>query len=378
MYQRYEDDSVRAFYELHADWSAQTPTEITELARLLAKATKLPRTAREYPVDSETLYVAAHALVRSVHDVFNFSLNLKTDDAGQLDRLAERHLIDPALRSFFRETGFEELSEERAEAYFKASEDLRVPKEPLLFYCLGAFWGEWMVLHRRAVWALYPPLNPVQSFPDLIGVGPTVCSHPFSQVCKKMTDPEGDNLSFKVQVFAGNRRYLPPFPMIASLADAEQATKDLLPEAARRAEVAAEAGDDETAWLLLCEASKEHRDHPQVLAKLISCAWRLKKWDMVDGGSQRLLELVPDHPVTCYNLAVLYGGTPDLVPDAIDLLERAIRSDPYYGRAHLTIATLLAEGGRLDEAQAHAHWIVENDSRLKQEAEDLLERLGSG
>lgn len=376
MYQREESDSVKAFYRLYAEWMDSIPDDMSRLVEFLAGATGLPRVADEYPVDDETIRSAAAAFQEAARVVYQFSLDAEDDDASQLDRLADQHLIDPALRPFFGEQAMAEPSDEESERYVEAREGLRVPNEPLLYFCMGAFWGQWQVRHRQASWALCPPLNPVQSFPDMITQGSTICSHPFSQVCKKLTDPEGDNLAYKVQVSTSQKQYLPPYPLLASLADADYAVRQLLAEPAQRALDAEEAGDDEQAWALFCEAAVEDDEHPQLLSLMIACAWRLKKAEMVDGISRRLLGLVPDHPVTCHNLAVLYSNQPDLMPKAIDLLERALASDPRYSRAHITIAYCLAETGRIDEAREHAEWVRDNDTQLKDEAEELLNELG--
>jgi lipopolysaccharide biosynthesis regulator YciM len=58
--------------------------------------------------------------------------------------------------------------------------------------------------------------------------------------------------------------------------------------------------------------------------------------------------------------------------EAIDLLNRALRSDPSYSRAHLTLASCLADAGRMKEARQHAEWVRDTDAKLKPEAEKFI------
>lgn len=378
MYQRKEAPTIQAIYKPYGEFAKETSCDVKSFVDRVAANTGFFPKGTGYPTDSDSLRRVAAALVTAASEAFGFSLRLDVDDASQIDRFVDAHLIDPALRRFFSQDKRSHLSEVEASEFREAIERTRVPNEPLLFYALGAYWGEWQVRHRGACWAIYPPLNPIQFFPDMISQGVTICSHPFSQVCKKLSDPEGDNLAFKVHVSSSQKRYLPPYPLLASLADAEHAVKQLLPEPARRAMEAETAGNDQQAWELFCEAAMEN-EQPQLLSMMIACAWRLEKYDMIDGVSRRLLELVPDHPLTCHNLAVLYSNQPDLMDEAIALLDRAIESDPGYARAHLTLASCLAQTGQTNRARQHAEWVRDNDAQLKPEAERFLaEALSRG
>jgi hypothetical protein len=374
VYQREEHPTIHAFYKLYAEFMDEIPGDMRQFVERMASMTGLPREGKNYPTDSDSLRSTAVCFVDAAGDVFQFPLHLDGDDANQLDRFAEKHLIDPDLRHFFGTNRRSHLSEAETNEYCAAAKRLRVPNEPLLYYAMGAFWGEWRVRHRQACWALYAPLNPLQAFPDMITQGATICSHPFSQVCKKLSDPEGDNLAYKAFVSTGQKRYLPPYPLLTSLADAEHAVRQLLPEPARRALDAEKAGNDQQAWELFCEAAMEE-EQPQLLSMMIACAWRLNKYDMVDGVSRRLLNLVPGHPVTCHNLAVLYSHQPNMMDQAIELLQQAVQSDPRYSRAHITLASCLSDLGRKDEARQHAEWVRDNDRDLTPEAEKLLAGL---
>jgi hypothetical protein len=127
------------------------------------------------------------------------------------------------------------MSDEEQEQYYLAAEANRVPDEPLLYYAMGAFWGERLVRHQEVEWALFEPLRAVQSFPDMVTGAGTICLHPFSQVGKKLADPEGDQLAFKLAAATQNKRYFPPYPLTAALADSEVAAAASLPPDARQA-----------------------------------------------------------------------------------------------------------------------------------------------
>jgi tetratricopeptide (TPR) repeat protein len=350
MYKRVEEESIRAFYKLYGDWLPQTPAHVASFVNRVATLTGLPAQADTYPAVESAVRKVAGAAARAAGETLPAELDLDNADPAQLDRL-----IDGLVPQ---------------------SAEWGVPREPLLYYSLGAFWGEWQVRHRQARWSLYSPLRPVQSFPDMVTAGPTICSHPFSQVCKKFTDPEGDNLEFKSKAMASHKRFLPPFPLLASLADADRAARDLLPEIAQRGADAEEADNPAQAYELYCEAAYHNDQIPQLLARIIGVAWQLEKWDMVDGVSQRLLALVPDHPTTCHNLAVLYSGNEEYLNEAIDLLQQALTSDPHYARAHMTLASCLAERGDRNGARQHAQWVVENDQELAEEAKEFIREMG--
>lgn len=377
-YSRVEEPALRAFYKPYADYLDVTPPDIAELVNDLASDTGLPRHSATYPVDNETLRKTALALAKASSQRFGLRLAVDDPDPGQIDRLVNGHLLEPELRSFFEgESRRSDLGSDAEERYANLVDKHRLPNEPLLYYSLGAFWGEWLVRNRNARWVLFAPLNPVQSFPDMVTALDTICLHPFSQVVKKMTDPEGDQLVFKAHVATSGKKYFAPFPLIASLADAKPATRALLPELVTQGLDLQQRGQGKEAVGLFAQAIQESPNEARLYAFGISAAWTEGQWDLVERWSKGAIALAPDNPMLKHNLAVLYSGSPSQLPQAVSLLEAALRDDPGYARAHLTLASCLADKGDRALARKHAEWVIEHDPQLKTEAEGLLASLES-
>jgi tetratricopeptide (TPR) repeat protein len=351
MYQRQENPAAQAFYELDVPWMDPTPPRLAAVADRLAAIIGLPRQADEYPVELDSVRGAAAALVIVARENLQFELSVDNPDDGQLDRLIEQHIAPQT--------------------------DGRFPREPLLCYALGAFWGEWLVRHRQACWSLFAPLRPMQSMADMMGSGLTLCSHPFSHVCKKIIDPEGDNLAYKAACIAGMKPYLPPYPLLAAMADTDEAARQVLPEPARRALDAEAKGERDIALPLYLGAAYEHPRNPVLLSRIVQLACQLQKFDTAIAIARRLVELVPDHPPSCHNLAVLLLREDGGLLEAHELLARAVDADPSYGRGRLTLARCLHQLGEADAARQHAQWVQTNDRSLSSQASELLETLDS-
>jgi tetratricopeptide (TPR) repeat protein len=374
-YVRQEDDTTKVFYKVYAELMPETPPDIARFVDILAERTALAKQGKQYPVDAASIAKAADGFVVAAREAFSVELSVDRDDAAQLDRLANAHLIDERLRPYFEgATLKEDLSEEEAKTYVELAEKLQVPDEPLLYYCMGCFWGQWLVKHRQAQWVLYEPLNPVQSFPDMVSWDVTVCMLPFSHVVKKLSDPQGDSLAFTASPQL-TVRHFPPFPLIVSIADAKQASRSMLPPAARQGLREQEAGDVAKALELYDKAIAESPESPAAHALAIQAAWGLQMWDEVEARSLAALRIMPDHPVLNHNLAVLYSSRDDGLPKAVELLEKALRAAPGYGRAHITIASCLLDMGETDKAIEHLEWVIQNDTGLKTEAEQLLSQV---
>ncbi len=374
-YVRVEGAAVAAFYEPYAPFLAETPPDIAALTEFLAERLNLSRATEEYPTDPAAIQAAASAFVAACASQFGVELSLDCSDVTQLDRLIDRHLIAASVRPFFADAGLRgDLDEAEMEAYQQAMTELRIPEEPLFYYCMGCFWGEWLCRHRQAVWALYEPLRPIQVFPDMITSGSTVCIHPFSQVVKKMSDPDGDQLAFKASP-GMVRRYFPPFPLLASLSDAEEAGSALLPPAAHHARRQEGAGRVAEALASYEEALAAAPDHAALHALAVQCACRAEDWERAEAWLRAGLALSPEHPVLCHNLAVLLVRQPEGMAEAIGLLRTAIAVLPNYGRARLTLASFYAETGETEQALAEAHWVEENDEELREDAAELIAGL---
>jgi tetratricopeptide (TPR) repeat protein len=376
-YVRREDPTVKIFYEPCREFMEETPQDMASFIEFIHGETGLPKSSENYPVDQKRISEAAEAFQSGARRLFGFPLDMESPDSAQLDCFANKHLIDPSLRRYFDGPKLRrDLSEKELEEYEQTAGHARIPREPLLYYAMGAFWGEWLVRHSSAVWALYPPLNPIQSFVDLVSILGTLCMHPFSQVTKKLCDPEGDSLYLIVKTLLSQRRFFPPYPLLASLADAEHATRELLPPSGRRALDAEKRGEDEEAFRLFSEAFEEQPRNAWLLALAIPSGWRLQKWDRLVGLLRRLLKLKPDNPAIYYHLAVAYSRTKgSKIQKIIGLYEKTLELDPHYGRAHLNLAWYLLGTGRVEEAKEHAQWVYENDPELKEQALIIIDGI---
>lgn len=374
-YVRVEGAEVLALYEPYTPFLAKTPADVAAFVDLLAEQTGLPYQAEEYPVDEASIQSAAAALAAASAARFGFELSLASPDAAQLDRLINAHLVDPGLRPFLRAHGLrEDLTEAEEAACEQAMTELRIPREPLLYYCLGCFWGEWLCRHRQAAWALVAPLRPVQVFPHQVPVGSTVCLHPFSQVVRKLSDPEGDQLASRATPDLV-RRYFPPLPLLASVSDAEYAVFAPLPPAARRASCLEGVGQMAEALACYGEALAAAPDHLGLHVLAAWCAWRAEDWERAETWLRAGLALSPQHPVLCHRLGVLSSRRPEGMVEARHLLQTAVASLPDYGLARLALASLHAQAGETEQALAEARWVQENDAELQEAAAELLARL---
>lgn len=365
---------MRAFYEAPSEFEPRTPDDVASIVEALASATSLDRRAREFPVERESLERAAGAL-EAVARAEGPPVDRADPSPAQLDRFIDARVISPALRPFFA-AGLPRRLErpEEEDAYGAAVETSRIPDEPLLYYCLGAWWGEWLVRHRSAAWALEAPLTVPQWFPDGLTTMLTVCLLPFSQVAKKVADPEGDNLAFKSGLVERPVKELPPFPLIASLADARHAADALMKPSAREAIRLLEAGEDRAAFDAFLAAVEEDHENPRLLALAVQHAMTGGVFDLAERWQHTLLELVPGHPASRHNLAVihLYTGRP---AEALSVLEALVAEVPRYGRARLTLAAVLGDAGRAQDALQHLEWVTQNDRQLAGEAAEQAKRL---
>jgi tetratricopeptide (TPR) repeat protein len=354
-YVREEDKTTRAFYKPYAPFFRRTPDDVAFFVDALRQRSGLPTSGADFPADVKAVRAAAAAFADAANSIYGFTFDLKSPDATQLDRFLDAHM-NGAIGE-------------------------RVPNEPLLYYAMGCFWGEWLVRHRECAWALYAPLNPIQSFPDGLSVQNTICLQPFSQVNKRFSDPEGDNLAFKADITTADRKLMPPFPLIASTADADQAIRDLMPEGAADALDAWEADDAELALALFKGALDDHPNDPRLLDHAVACAWELERFDEARAWLERLVKLCPDRTHFAHNLAVLLTGAEETVPRAIALLEQALKVDPGYARARITLASLLHDYdlGRTPEAIRHCQWVLANeeDDELTNDAREVLKEIKS-
>lgn len=225
-YVRQESAAERRMYKPFVPYYYVNPPQLERFIVVLQNRTGLGPFQPSYPVDGPSLRRAAEAFEAAAKEVFGFTLSLQNPDPAQYDVLFNRHLIDPAVQPYFDGARLRELGDAASDEYAKVLEKLRVPRESLFYYCAGAHWGEWLFRHRGARWQLIAPLRPLQSFADMVSAGDTMCIHPFSQVTSKMTDPEGDALAFAADPTL-LRKYKPPYPLIATPADAAEAARSV-------------------------------------------------------------------------------------------------------------------------------------------------------
>ncbi|PWK13463.1 tetratricopeptide repeat protein [Tumebacillus permanentifrigoris] len=373
-YVRLESEQDKQFYStppLQAEgWSEQ----VTLFLDKLREESAAFHTVGGWAVSTPELQRAAEIFARVVREVFDAPLSLEDEDALHLDVFLNWHLIAEEVRPLFDGARVREgLSDAQYQEFAERISAISIPAEEALYYFLGAYWGEWLVRHRGAVWMLHAPLKPLQAFPDMITSNGTVCLHPFSQVLKKIADPVGDNLAYKSGVF--HNEYVPPYPLIASMADRHEATLALMPEEVRLAQQATQQGDAATALTLLQKASERAADNLLVLIQLQQTAWQAQEWEVVHQALTSLLRQHP-HARSFYNLGVFYAQF-DLFDEAVECMRQAILLNPHYGRAKLTMAALVAEQGEIPVAKALLEQVLNEgyDSAIQEEAQRLMLEL---
>ncbi|MHB0972565.1 MAG: tetratricopeptide repeat protein [Thermoanaerobaculia bacterium] len=373
-YGRNEPASFKEFYKPYADYLDASPDHITALVDKLAASTHLPRHDETYPIARETVRATAKAFESAVREQYGVAISVDDADPGQLDRLVNAHLIEPELRPYFDGIVLREnLDDVASEKYAQLVDAHRIPNEPLLYYAMGAFWGEWMVRHRLAQWTLYEPLRPVQAFPDMITAVQTICHQPFSQVVKKMSDPEGDQLAYKAHV-GSSQRYIPPYPLLASIADSNEAVRSLLSQEGRAGVDQETAGNSSAAYDSFRKAIAKDPNNATLYSLGFQAAFRTEHYEDAFAWAKRACELEPNNPMLKHNFAIMIGGQPDGEAAAIKLLDEAVALDPQYARGRLTLAGFLSS---TDPARAReqATWVKEHDEKLAGDAEELLQSL---
>ena len=374
-YQREEPPDVADAYAPPVPFMEQTPSDLEFFLGRVAELAQLPREVQTYPSDPDTLHRTAQALITAARETYGVPLSLQDSDPAQLDRFVNEKLIDERLRPFFAgDRGRADLTRAERRAQVSAAREMRVPHEPLLYYALGCFWGEWLVAQRGFLWRLYPPLRPIQAFPAFVTVDQTACAHPFSQVTRKLADPEGAALALALPP-AALKRYFPPFLLTASPSDAEHAVREGTPVAVRQAREAATPGEAVT---LYQKALTTVPPTAHLYALAGRAAWESERWDLADEWLRKGLELQPRHPVLSDDLAHVYERMPDGLERAVSVLEEALAEDPDYARARLTLASCLLQLGRTEEARKQARWVLATEPSLKDQAAALVARSERG
>ncbi|KEO84694.1 hypothetical protein [Tumebacillus flagellatus] len=373
-YVRLESEQDKLFYETPPLRAEGWPEGVRIFLEKLREASAAFRSVGGWSVEAEDLRRAADVLAAIAHEVFQAPLSLDDEDATHLDVFLNAHVIAENLRPLFDGARVREgLGDAEYERFANLIAETDIPAEESLYYFLGAYWGEWLARHRGAVWMMHAPLRVLQAFPDMITSFGTVCLHPFSQVLKKIADPVADNLAYKAGVF--HNEYLPPYPMIASMADHREAALALMPPEVRTAQGMVQQGEVEAALHLLQEAAEREPGNLLLLVQVQQTAWQAQDWEAVHKALTSLLRQHP-HARSFYNLGVFYAQF-DLLDEAVESMRQAILLNPQYGRAKVTMSALLAEQGEVELARSILEAVLTEgyDSSLQEEAQKLLLEL---
>lgn len=373
-YVRLETEQDKSFYELPKGLLTDPPDQLQRLFDRLQgeMATFKPLTG--WLVGEEDLARAAEVFAGAAREVFAVRLSLEDADPTHLDVFLNKHVIASEIRPLFDGALIREgLTDADYDRLARKIEAAPIPATEAFCYFLGAYWGEWLVRHRQATWKMHAPLLPLQAFPDMITSHGTVCLMPFSQVLKKLADPVGDNLAYKASVFQAE--YLPPYPMIASMADSHAATLSLMPAEMRLVEDALRNRDFEGALALLVQASEREPDNLLLLGQIQQVAWQAEEWDTAHKAMTALLRQHA-HARTFYNLGAFYAQF-ELLDEAIESMRQAILLHPHYGKAKLALSGLLCASEEIDLArEILTHLLTEAyDSAIQEEAREYLLQL---
>lgn len=370
-YVRLETDEEKVYYQPPARVTEEVNPEVGRFLALLRERSAPFRPLTGWKVGREDLRAAADVFAAAAREVFRVRLSVEDEDPTHVDAFVNTYLLADELRPLFDGARVKEkLADREYERFAKMLRETAMPAEESLYYFLGAYWGEWLVRHRGAVWMMHPPLQPLQAFPDMITANGTVGLLPFSQAARKLADPVGDTLAYKAETF--EKEYLPPFPLIATLADRQEATLSLMPQKVRQALAQAKRGEAEQAMIGLAEAHEEQPDNLLVLGLLQQVAWESEQWEVAHQSLTSMLRQHP-HARTFYNLGVFYAQF-ELLEEAVEAMRQAVLLHPHYGRAKLTMSALLAEKGDTGLAKAILQELLTEayDSAIQEEAQALL------
>jgi len=367
-YRRGDEGPVASFYEIRGSYYPEPPAPVRKLVDAIEAATDLPRRGvSTFPTDAESTAETAAAFVRAAGNIFFAEIDLDSDDASAFDSFVIENLVDPKVRLLLDKP-------EQYEALRDAGE-IRIPDEPLLFYALGCFVGEWLTRHADARWFLYPDLDPRQSFPALVRTGPLSTIAPFSVGCRLLSNPRDGRLADLAKTLPDAVLFR-PIALCASVSDSEQVLRELTGKDVERAAALLRKGKSDQAFNRLETLMEANAQNGHLLARIAALGWEHKEYAIVHSASELQLALAPDAPETRHGFAAIESMREGGLERSIEMLEQLIETAPTYGHARLTLASCYREVGRLDEATELASWLVENDPALAQSAQTLLSELG--
>jgi len=368
-YERGDEGPAAVFYQVYARFFEESPGAVRRLVSAIESTTAIPRRGvSTWPIDARAVEETAAAFAQAARNIFFAELDLESDDPGQIDEFAREHLIDPDLRRV--------LDDDDAYGAILENESQRVPDEPLLYYAMGCFMGEWLVRHADARWFLHAPLDPIQSFPDLLRTVTLTTLAPFSLAAKLLVDPVGSSFEAVTQVLPSATLF-GPVALCASISDSEEILSTLIGDKFRKAGDLLGAGKKEQAFDLLEKAIEKDATNGHLLHQVAALGWDYNEYGLVHRANELQLELAPDSSETRHNFAAIESMREGGLESAIEILEDLLERDPAYTRTRLTLASCYHESGQPLKALAQAQWLVDNDPEYAEPAGELLKELGS-
>jgi len=368
-YKRGDEGPAAVFYQIYATYYDETPPGVKRLVDSIERATDLPRRGvSTWPIDERAVAESAAAFAQSANNIFFADLDLDIAGPAPIDTFAREHLVDPALRKVLED-------DEKYGAILEA-ESQRVPDEPLLYYALGCFLGEWLVRHAGAKWFLHAPLDPIQSFPDMLRTVTLTALAPFSLATKLIADPLGNSFAAVTHALPAATLY-GPAALCASVSDSEEILRELVGEKVAKATERLRAGKKDAAFEMLEAAVEKNKDNGHLLHQVAVLGWDHHEYGLVHRASALQSELAPESTETQHNFAAIESMREGGLEPAIEILERLLESDPGYARTRLTLASCYHESGQPLKAMAMAKWLVDNDPEYAEPAGELLKELGS-
>lgn len=353
------------------------PPGVAEIAGAVAQSVGRATRDADFPVTAEALSTAAAAFCRVASAVTGVPLDLGAPNAAQFDAVAD-HFIDPALRPYFAGGRLRsDLTAAEQDAWRAMGASARVPDAPDLYYGFGAACGEWLVRHRHSVWGLLGPLRPMQFFPDAAAAGHTMSALPFSFVSKRLADPEGDNLNFKMDD-PPMRDRIPPFPLIASLADTREAWFRTFPPEARPLLISEASAPPERTLAGYMRLLRRHPEHTGLLSVAGELARTQVDPYLAVTLLRRLSPLAPDVSRVHLTLAMLLVSAPNpkYANEITEHVRAAIRLEPNEPALRSFLATHLARAGDAEGARECLRWLVEHDRDQAAETIEECRKLG--
>ena len=373
-YRRGDEGPAAVFYKVYGSYFPETPPATRRFVSAIEAQTNLPRRGvSTWPTDLDTVEATARAFASAAKNLFDVQLDPESDDATQLDRFALEYLVDRDMSTLFTDG---ELRADAEESYAEMQEQERnrVADEPLLHYAMGCFWGEWLVRHTMSRWFLFAPLDPIQSFPDMLRTGTVTALSPFSLVTKLLANPGADALAPKVELVS-DQTLFPPVALCASISDSEEILRELIGPSVPRAQKLLKKRDTDGAFRILEDAIDKDPENGHLLHRAATLGWEHEQFSMVHRATFLQLKIAPRSAEIRHNFAAIESMREGGLAAAIEDLEGLVEEEPTYTRARLTLASCYHEAGRPDDARPHAEWLVENDPELAEPAQSLLDEL---